>query len=178
LPGAAVAVINKSIGLNDTLSPSKLRLIAPVCSVRIEQVPEILVIGKVTGKLVTVPMTLPVVPVNVPEIVPTALMTPFTSVKLVVVSVPVNVPTPGMTCRMAVLNEPEGGGGAADMGIGAVTSTVENKANIKAIHIATFFWLCIRFPPLCSARGRPGEQLAANQIKAEKNPLVCGHLAV
>jgi len=58
--------------------------------------------------------------VNVPEIVPTALMTPFTNEKLVVVSVPANVPTPGIAWTILVTN-PVPAGGAAAAGAGTIS---------------------------------------------------------
>jgi hypothetical protein len=106
LPGAAVAVITKSIGLSETFKPKSERFIAPVCSVRIVHVPVKPVKGMVIGTLVIVPITFPNVSVSVPLIVPTALITPFVNEKLVVVRVPVKVPTPAITCMIAVVNDP------------------------------------------------------------------------
>jgi len=120
-----VAVITKSIGLRETFKPNTERFIAPVCSVRIVQVPVNPVSGVVTAWFVIVASTFPALSVSVPVIVPTALRTPFTSVKLVVVSVPVNVPTPGITCMIAVVSDPPPGCANA----GAVV-TAKGKASI------------------------------------------------
>jgi hypothetical protein len=101
--------MTKSIGLSETFKPRTDRLIAPVCNVSSVHVPVNPVSGMVMGWFVMVPVTFPAVSVNVPVIVPTALITPFANVKLVVVSVPVKVPTPGITCMIAVVRPPPAG---------------------------------------------------------------------
>jgi hypothetical protein len=139
--------------------------------VRIVQVPAILVMGSVTGRFVTVPMTLPVTLVSVPEMVPTALITPFTSVKLLVVRVPLKVPTPGITCKIEVTNDPLGGG-AADVGSGAVTITVESEISINAMKIARLFRCFILFmSSICKRETpRPEELLASKGHNTREAP--------
>jgi len=129
LPGAAVAVITKSIGLSETFKPKTERFIAPVCNVRIVQVPVKLVKGMVIVWF-TIVVTFPAISVKVPVIVPTALRMPFTNVKLLVVSVPVKVPTPGMTYMIAVVNDPPPGCATA----GAVVTPSGKATIIKAMN--------------------------------------------
>jgi len=139
LPGAAVAVITRSIGASETLSPSRLRAIAPVCSVRMVQLPVKLDNGNDIAWFVMV-LTVPSKAVSVPLIVPTALTTPLTSAKPVVVNVPAKVPTPGITCMIEVVKDPVVGGGAADA-VGAPTIAIDAITNNKAIATAPIFCL-------------------------------------
>jgi hypothetical protein len=80
--------------------------------------------------------------VSVPLIVPTALTTPFTIAKLVTVNVPAKVPTPGITCMIAVVKDPVVGGGAADT-VGAPTIATDAITNNKAMATAPSFCVCI-----------------------------------
>ena len=89
--------MTRSMGLSETLRPRSDRLITPTCKVRIVHVPVKPVNGIDMGTFVSVPRTCPAGLVRVPEIVPTALMTPFSVVKLDTVKVPANVPTPVIT---------------------------------------------------------------------------------
>src|ERR1700719_1230307 len=144
LPGAAVAVITKSIGLRETFKPSKVRSMAPVCSVRIVQVPVKLARGMLIAWLVIVPTTPPAVLVNVPVMVPTAFTTPFTKLKLFTVNEPVNVPILGITCMIAVVSDPLAGGGTAGIAdAGAATIAAGRTTISSASKIATLLRFCI-----------------------------------
>ena len=71
---------------------------------------------------------------------PLAMTTPFTIAKLVTVNVPAKVPTPGITCMIAVVKDPVVGGGAADA-VGAPTIAIDAITNNKAMATAPIFCL-------------------------------------
>ncbi len=104
-----MAVITRSMGLSVIFRPRSATFIAPVCKVKMVHVPVKLASGMLTGWFVTLAITVPALLVTLPVIVPTALMTPFVRVKVLVVKFPVNVPTFGITCIIVVVSEPTAG---------------------------------------------------------------------
>jgi hypothetical protein len=76
--------------------------------------------------------------VRVPLILPTPLITPFTSEKLDTVKVPAKLPTPAMVCMIEVVKDPVVGAGAGDA-VGAPTITIDAITNNKAIATAPIF---------------------------------------
>jgi hypothetical protein len=68
-------------------------------------------------------VTAPVVSVNVPFSVPTALITPAAYLKPVVVRVPTNVP-PGRVCRIDVVSDPPAGAAMAGGAVSAIGAAI------------------------------------------------------
>jgi hypothetical protein len=79
----------------------------------------------------------------------------------------VKVPTPGITCKIDVINDPLEDCGAADAGSGAVTIIVDSKTSINAMKIATLFRCFILFCPP-SARRSGGMSFAASGHNSKK----------
>ena len=130
--GSADAMITTSIGDSDAVVPDgngAEKLIGPLCNARVVQVPVKLANISVTGAELIVAVTSPAVPVNCPLIIPVALIAPFVTVKVLVVNIPVKVPTPAITCIMAVPAEATGG---ACAGAGAVISAIDRAAIMNA----------------------------------------------
>lgn len=80
--------------------------------------------------------------VNVPVRVPSELTTPFTKRNPVVVSVPANVPTPGMTCMIAVVNDPPAGAAVAGVtitnGKANKVSAMNSARNVRRVFITSY----------------------------------------
>ena len=111
-------------------------MIVSLCNVRVVQVPVKLANITVTGCALIVAVTFPAVPVNCPLIVPIALIAPFVSVKLLVVNMPVKVPTPAITCIMAVPADSTVAEGVC-AGAGAEISAIDRAKIINAINTTT-----------------------------------------